>query len=246
MSLHDLFTQAGRDRARRRFRLRLVRRGVGLPGLPGRPRREPGCSARATARRGRRLAGIDRALAREAPRLASMFAMFNQLAAEEPVGAERLPSRTWPRPGLVPVAFLATLAVIVALCVVLSTKVHGVMPPCLTSASETSGASSPASVSSASSSSSSSSSSPSSTSPFASSSSSSASASPLASSSSSASFGSSSASSPASSPTSTSPLASPFASSPESPPAGQAGLAGLAAFVPVRGLSCQAYAVPNK
>ena len=159
MSLHDLFTQAGRHRARRRFRLRLARRGPGLPGLT---RRGPGCSARATARRRRRLAAIERALARETPRLASMFAMFNQLAAEEPVGAERLPSRTWPRPRLVQVAFLATLAAIVALSVVLTTKVHGVMRPCLTSASETPGASSPPSTSPASASSS--------TSPFASSS----------------------------------------------------------------------------
>ena len=64
-----------------------------------------------------------------------MFAMFNQLAGGEPVGAERLPWRTWPRPRLAQVAFLATLAAIVALCVVLSTQVHAVMRPCLTSAS---------------------------------------------------------------------------------------------------------------
>jgi hypothetical protein len=210
MSLHDLFTQAGRDRARRRFRLRLARRRLGLPGLPGRPWRGPGCSTRATARRRRRLAAIDRALATETPRLASMFAMFNQLVGGEPVAAERLPSRTWPRPRLVQVAFLATLAAIVALSVVLTTKVHSVMRPCPTSMSEISGASPPASSSSASASSLSS-------------------GSPLASSSSSAAS------------------ASPFASSSGPPSAGQAGGAtGLAAFVPVRGLSCQAYAAPNK
>jgi hypothetical protein len=176
MAVMDI-TQAGRDRARRRFR--------------------------------RRLAAIDRALAKETPRLASMFAMFNQLAAEEPVGTERLPSRAWPRPGLAQFAFLATLAAIVALSVVLSTQVHSVMRPCLTSASATPAASSSAS---------------SSASPFASS--------PFASP-----FASSSASS----------SASPFASSSASPAAGQAGgAAGLAAFVPVRGLSCQAYAAPNK
>jgi hypothetical protein len=192
MSLHDLFTQAGRDRARRRFRLRLARRGLGLPGLPrrgtGQPRREPGCSARATARRRRRLAAIDRALAREAPRLASMFAMFNELGAEEPVGAERLPSRAWPRPRLAQVAFLATLAAIVALTVVLSTQVHSVMRPCLASAFAASGASA-------------------------------------------------------------SPPASPFAPSPgsSSASAGQpGGASALAAFVPVRGLSCEAYATPSK
>lgn len=192
MSLHDRFTQAGRGRARRRLRLRLARRGPGLPGLPGLRRRGPGCSARATARRRRRLAAIDRELARETPRLASMFAMFNQLAAEEPVDAERLPSRAWPRPGLAQFAFFATLAAIVALSVVLSTQVHSMMRPCLTSASASS-----------------------SVSPFASS--------------------------------SVSPSVSPFASSSASPPAGQArGAPGLAAFVPVRGLSCQAYAAPNK
>ena len=226
MSLHDLFTQAGRDRARRRFRLRLARRGPGLPGLPGLLRRGPGGSARATARRRRRLAAIDRALAKETPRLASMFAMFNQLAAGEPVGAERLPSRTWPRPGLVQVAFLATLAAIVALSVVLTTRVHGVMRPCLTSASASSASlSSPASSSP-------------SASPFASSASSSAS-SPFASPSASApsSFASSSASS----------FASSSSSSSASSSAGQAGgVSGLAAFVPVRGLSCQAYAAPSK
>ena len=85
---------------------------------------------------------MGRALARETPRLASMFAMFNELAGGEPVGAERLPSRTWPRPRLAQVAFLATLAAIVALSVVLSTQVHGVMRPCLASASPSSSASS--------------------------------------------------------------------------------------------------------
>jgi hypothetical protein len=190
MSLHDLFTQAARDRAWRRLRLRLARRGLGLP------RRGPGCSARATARSSRRLAAIDRVLAKETPRLASMFAMFNQLAAEEPVGAERLPSRAWPRPRLAQFAFLATLAAIVALSVVLSTQMHGVMRSCPNTAS----------------------------------------GSPSASSS-----GSPSASS------SGSPFATPFASSSASPAAGQAGGGSrLAAFVPVRGLSCQAYAAPNK
>lgn len=191
MSLHDLFTQAGRDRARRRWRLRLARRRLGLPSLPrlpGLPRRGPGCSTRATARRRRRLAAIDRALARETPRLWSMFAMFNELTAAEPVRAEQLPPRTWPRPRLAQVAVLATVAALVAMCVVLSTTVHGVIRPCLTSASSRTGASS--------------------------------SASPVASSS-----------------------ASPFAA----PAAGAAGGgSGLAAYVLVRGLSCRAYAAPNK
>jgi hypothetical protein len=137
MSLHDLFTQAGRHRARRRFRLRLSRRVLGLPGLP---RRGVRGTVRVSARGQRRLSAMGRALARETPRLASMFAMFNELAGGEPVGAERLPSRTWPRPRLVQVAFLATLAAIVALSVVLSTQVHGVMRPCLAAASPSSGA----------------------------------------------------------------------------------------------------------
>ena len=95
----------------------------------------------------RRLAVIDRRLAAETPRLASMFAMFNQLAAAEPVDTERLPARAWPRPRLVQVAFLATLAAIVAMCVVLSTQAHTVMRTCLTSASASSTASPAASPS---------------------------------------------------------------------------------------------------
>ena len=227
MSLHDLFTQAGRDRARRRWRLRLARRRLGLPSLPrlpGLPRRGPGCSTRATARRRRRLAAIDRALARETPRLWSMFAMFNELTAAEPVGAEQLPLRTWPRPRPAQVAVFATVAALVAMCVVLSTTVHGVMRPCLASASSRIGASSSAS-----------------TSPVASSS---ASSSPAASSSASP-VASSSASSSAS------PFAAPAASSSPAPFAPAAagangGASGLAAYVLVRGLSCRAYAAPNK
>jgi hypothetical protein len=135
MSLHDLFNQAGRGRARRRLRLRRARRMAGVPVPPGRGR----CGPLATARGRRRLAAIDRALAAQTPRLASMFAMFNELA-EEPVSAERLPSRAWPRPGMTRVAFFAALAAIVALTVALSTQVRGVMRPCVTSASATSGA----------------------------------------------------------------------------------------------------------
>ena len=138
MSLHDLLTQAGRTRARRRFRLRVARRGLGLPGPRGRRRGHGG--VRPTARGRRRLAAIDRALAAETPRLASMFAMFNELA-EEPVGAERLPPRAWPRPRPTQVAFLAALAAIVALCVMLSTQLHSVIRPCLTTASAPSGTS---------------------------------------------------------------------------------------------------------
>ena len=191
MSLHDLFTQAGRDRARRRFRLRLARRRLSLPGRSRRgARRGTSGSVRASARGQRRLAAMGRALATETPRLASMFAMFNQLAGEEPVRAERLPPRAWPRPGLAQIAFLATLAAIVALCVVLSTQVHGVMRPCLAAGST--------------------------------------SASP-------------------STPLSAVPSASPPVSPSPSPPAGQGGGAtGPAAFVPVRGLNCPAYATTNK
>jgi hypothetical protein len=143
MSLHDRFTQAGRDRARRRSRLRLARRVLGLP---GRHRGHRG-AVRVSARALRRLAALDRALATETPRLASMFAMFNELAGQEPVRAERLPPRAWPRPGLAQVAFLATLAAIVALCLVLSTQVHGMMRPCLAAASTSASPSAPASTS---------------------------------------------------------------------------------------------------
>jgi hypothetical protein len=123
MTVHDLFTRTGRKRARR---LRLARRGPGLAGLP---RRGP-CGGPATARWPRRLAAMDSALAVETPRLASMFAMFNELAAGEPVGAERLPPRAWPRPRPAQVVFLAALAAAVALSVVLITQLHSVMRPC--------------------------------------------------------------------------------------------------------------------
>jgi hypothetical protein len=192
-----------------------------VPVPPGRGR----CGPLATARGRRRLAAIDRALAAQTPRLASMFAMFNELA-EEPVSAERLPSRAWPRPGMTQVAFFAVLAAIVALTVVLSTQVRGVMRPCVTSASATSGAPPAASSSGAPAASSS-------AAPLASSSAAPAAPSPESP------FASSAASSPSS--------ASPFASSAASSSAGQAsGVSALAAFVAVRGLSCQAYAAPNK
>ena len=138
MSLHDRFTQAGRDRARRRFRLRLTRRGLGPPGLSRRGARD---GLRMSARGRRRLTAMDRALARETPQLAAMFALFNKLAGQEPVRAERLPPRAWPRPGLAQVAFLATLAAIVALCLVLTTQVHSVIRPCLAFASRSTSAS---------------------------------------------------------------------------------------------------------
>jgi hypothetical protein len=132
MSLHELFSRSRRDRGRRR---RLARRVLGLPGLPGLPGRWPAGSVRATPHGLRRLAAIDRALAVETPPLASMFAMFNELAGGEPVGAERLPPRGWPRLRLAQVALLATLAAIVALSVALSTQLHGVMRTCVPAAS---------------------------------------------------------------------------------------------------------------
>jgi hypothetical protein len=136
MSMHGLFARSGRDRAWRvrawRARLRLARCGLGLPGLT---RRGPAGPVRLPPRVQRRLAAIDRALAAEAPGLASMFATFNELTADEAaVGAERLPPRVRPRPRayLTEVAVLTTLAAIVALlCVALSTPVHTVMRPCL-------------------------------------------------------------------------------------------------------------------
>lgn len=82
-------------------------------------------------RRPRTLAAIDRALTVETPRLASMFAVFNELAAGEPVGAERLPARARARPAQV--VFFAALAAIVALCVALSTQLHSMMRPCVAS-----------------------------------------------------------------------------------------------------------------
>jgi hypothetical protein len=135
MIVDDIFARSSRDPIWR-VRRRLIRHGLGLP---GQGRRGPGRRGRLTARARRRLTAIDRELATETPRLESMFAMFNQLAAE-PVGAERLPARAWPRPRLAQVAFVAALAAIVALCVVLSTQVHSVVRTCLTSASSASSA----------------------------------------------------------------------------------------------------------
>jgi len=166
-----------------------------------------------TARGLRRLAAIDRALAVETPRLASMFAIFDELAGGEPVGAERLPARTWPRLRLAHVAFLATLAAIVALVVVLSTQLHGVLRPCQSTVSASSTAPSAAS---------------STASPTA------LSATPRA------------VSPPA--PAAASPSAPTAASPAAAPVAGRAGApsAWSAAFAPLRGLSCQAYAGTNK
>jgi hypothetical protein len=222
MSLHELFARSSRGRARRR--LRMARRGHLLPGLP---RRRPAGSVRATARGLRRLAAIDRALAVETPRLASMFAIFNELAGGEPVGAERLPARARPRLRLrlAHVAFLATLAAFVALCVMLSTQLPGVMRPCLSTvpaSSRASSAASPTALSTA----------------------------PPAGSSAAPPAGSSAASSAA--PLPASPAAAPFgaaaASPAASPAAGQASASATwsPVFLPLRGLSCQAYAAPNK
>jgi hypothetical protein len=138
MSMHGLFARSSRDRAWRVrawcARLRLARCGLGLPRRTRRGPGGPGGPVRLPPRVQRRLAAIDRALAAEAPGLASKFATFNELTADEaPSGAERLPPRVRPRrrPYLTELAVLTTLAAIAALlCVALSAQVHTVMRPC--------------------------------------------------------------------------------------------------------------------
>jgi hypothetical protein len=105
-----------------------------------RPRRRgrPVPEARMRERELRRLAAIDRGLTAEAPRLASMFTMFGQLAnGEPPGGAELLPVPARAegrrgRPRRVHIAVLLALAVVAAVCLVLSFQIHAVARTCST------------------------------------------------------------------------------------------------------------------
>jgi hypothetical protein len=89
----------------------------------------PGARVRLPYRR--KLAAIERALARDTPALSSKFALFNHLTrGERPVGVERVPGPAWPRPRRVHVAVLLALAAIVMMCIAISTQVHTALRPC--------------------------------------------------------------------------------------------------------------------
>jgi hypothetical protein len=82
-----------------------------------------------------RLSALESALARDTPRLASMFNLFNQLAGDEPPRSpERVLAPARHRFQPVPVVALVTLAVVAALCFALSTQVGPVTRQCTTPA----------------------------------------------------------------------------------------------------------------
>jgi len=129
MRLHVPFAQLSVHLGRiRRLRLRVL-------GLLGPKRAGPARRVHVSVRRRRQLALMNRALAADAPQLASMFAMFNELTkGERSVGVECLGARAWSRPTSVHIALLATLAAIVALCIALTSQIHTAVRPCLVSA----------------------------------------------------------------------------------------------------------------
>lgn len=105
-----------------RLRLRALR-------LRLRRRREP--QFRLGERSQRRLAAMDRALVTEAPGLASLFVMFNQLGdGVNPAGPERVPPPSRRRPQRVHVVALLILAAVAALCYWLSATIHAPAAPC--------------------------------------------------------------------------------------------------------------------
>jgi hypothetical protein len=131
-----------RSRRLRRIRailrpIRAILRRIQAIRRPRRPERAIP-EARMRNRELRRLAAMDRSLTAEAPRLASMFTMFGQLASGEPPGgAERLPAPARPeglrgRPRRVNIAVLLALAVVAAVCFALSTQIHAAARTCST------------------------------------------------------------------------------------------------------------------
>jgi Protein of unknown function (DUF3040) len=139
MTMQDPSARLSRDAARSRRR-RLLPAGLRLSGL--RLRRRRGSEVRLRERSRRQLAALDRALAAEAPGLASMFVLFNQFnKGEDPAGPERVPAPVRPRPQRTHIAVLLVLAAIVALCIALSTQIHAPVPPCPSSAGTSASAS---------------------------------------------------------------------------------------------------------
>jgi hypothetical protein len=132
MTLHDPSARTSPDTTRRfrlrglRLRLRRARAATAVP------------SARTRERDRRRLALIDRKLGADAPQLASMFAMFNQLTMADAVtGSEQLPPPARPPLSALRskhVAVLVMLAAVIALFFALSTQLHTVVRPCESSA----------------------------------------------------------------------------------------------------------------
>ena len=98
MSLHDLFTQAGRHRARRRFRLRLARRGLGLPGLPGAAARRASQAAQRGRPREAANGGWPRSTARW-PRRRRGWRRCSPCSTSSPPRSPSAPSGCHPVPG---------------------------------------------------------------------------------------------------------------------------------------------------
>ena len=141
MTLHDPSARRDGDQAKP-ARWRRTGNGLRLPASllrGGRRRRHRGTdlfgATPLTRQRGRRrLAAMESALARDNPRLASMFDVFNQLnSGEQPHSPERLPAQARPRLGAAPVAVLVTLAAVVALCFALSTQIGPATRQCTSS-----------------------------------------------------------------------------------------------------------------
>jgi hypothetical protein len=133
MKLHDPFTRLSRDTARH-IRLRDIRlyraRRAAAPG------RSAPLRARAREREQRGLTVLDRSLAADAPRLESMFHVFNQLASGEgPVTGERIPVPPRRRPNRLHLVLMVGLAVFAGLCFALSTQLHTPLQQCVPASS---------------------------------------------------------------------------------------------------------------
>jgi hypothetical protein len=121
MKLRDPFTRLSHDTARR-FRLRGIRLHRWYQSPAG---RTTVLTARARERERRGLASLDQVLTADAPRLASMYEVFNQLvSADGPVTGERLPAPARRRSRRLHLALLLGLALLAGLCLTLSTQLH--------------------------------------------------------------------------------------------------------------------------